>query len=213
MPLVAAGMEAFAIQVLVQTEKHVVRHTALTSRPTRTIAVIAEKNALMTRLAKMEFAQDALLHVLMTKHAAKPERHAARFAVMMVVVRIPIIAEKVMCVSNANVRFRERLAAVVIVVLSERFAVVLELTRHVAPQINIVMEMDIVRHVKLQYAPQNRNAAMEHALTIHAVIVQMHAPRDKNVAKTNAPMSARTPIVLVAATLVQKEQNVAVAHA
>ena len=179
MPLVVAGMEL--VQILVQTEKHVVRHNALTSRPTRTIAVIAEINALMTRLAKMEFAQDALLHVLMTKHAAKPERHAARFAVMMGVVRIPIIAEKVMCVSNANVRVRERLAVRAIVVLSERFAVVLELTRHVAPQINIVMEMDIVQVAKLQYALQNRNAVLEHALTIHAVTVQMHAQKDKNV--------------------------------
>lgn len=177
-PLVAAGMEAFAFQILVQTEKHVVRHNALTSRPTRTIAVIAEINALMTRLAKMEFAQDALLRVPKTKHAAKAERHAARFAVMMGVVRIPIIAEKVMCVSNANVRFRERLAAVVIVALSERFAVVLELTRHVAPQINIVMEMDIVRHVKPQYAPQNRNAAMDRALTIHAATARTHVPME-----------------------------------
>lgn len=176
MPLVVAGMEL--VQMVAQTERHVVRHNALTSRPTRTIAVIAEINALMTRLAKTDHVQDALLRVLMTKHAAKEERHAARFVAMMHVVRIPIIAEKVMCVSNANVRFRERLAAVVIVALSERFAVVLELTRHVAPQINIVMEMDIVRHVKPQYAPQNRNAVLDRALTIHAVIVQTHARKE-----------------------------------
>jgi hypothetical protein len=75
-------MEAFAIQILVQTEKHVVTHNALTCKQTMPIAVVVmQPLVLKERLAKTEFVQDALLHVPMGNHAAKAERHAARFAV------------------------------------------------------------------------------------------------------------------------------------
>ena len=89
MPLVAAGMEASAIQILVQTEKHVVIHNAWIYKQTPPIAVVVmQPLVLKERLAKTEFAQDALLRALMAKHAAKPERHAARFAVKTHVVHL-----------------------------------------------------------------------------------------------------------------------------
>ena len=151
---------------------------ALTSRPTRTIAVIAEINALMTRLAKMEFAQDALLHVLMTKHAAKAGRHAARSAAMTGAARIPIIAEKAAGAWNANVRFPERPAATASVAPPERFAVALGLTRHVAPRINTVTGMDIARLAKLQCAIRMRHVVPGHAWRTYAVSAPTHARKE-----------------------------------
>ena len=89
MPLVVAEMEAFAIQILVQTEKHVVIHNAWIYKQTPPIAVVVmQPLVLMVKLAKMEFVQDALLHVPMANHAAKAERHAARFAVKTHVVHL-----------------------------------------------------------------------------------------------------------------------------
>jgi hypothetical protein len=168
---------------------------------------------LKDRLAKMEFAQNALLRAPRAKHAAKAERHAARFAAMTGAARIPIIAEKAAGAWNANVQFPERPAATASVATPERFAVALGTTRHVAPRINTVTGMDVARLAKLQCAIRNRNAVLEHALTIHAVTVRTHARKDRCVAKTNAPTSAQTPTVPIAATLAEKEQNAAVARA
>lgn len=89
MPLVVAGMEAFAFQILAQTERHVVIHNALTCKQTMPIAVVVMQPLVpKERLAKMEFAQDVRLHVPMANHAAKAERHAARFAVKTHVVHL-----------------------------------------------------------------------------------------------------------------------------
>ena len=96
------------------------------------VVVVAVLVPLM-RLAKTEFVQVALLHVPKTNRAAREERHAARFAVMMDVVPIPIFAEKMEHAPHANVRFRERPAVVLIVVIRERFAVVLATIDHVVP--------------------------------------------------------------------------------
>ena len=41
--------------------------------------VVMQPLVLKERLVKMEFAQDVRLHVTMVNHAAKAERHAAKF--------------------------------------------------------------------------------------------------------------------------------------
>ena len=88
MLLVVAGMEAFAAQ-LAETEKHVVIHNAWIYKQTPPIAVVVmQPLVLMVKLAKMEFAQDALLRVPRANHAAKAERHAARSAVKTLVVHL-----------------------------------------------------------------------------------------------------------------------------
>ena len=75
-------MEASAIQILVQTEKHVVIHNAWIYKQTPPIAVVVmQPLVLMVKLAKMEFVKDVRLYVPLANHAAKVERHAARFAV------------------------------------------------------------------------------------------------------------------------------------
>jgi len=50
--------------------------------------VVMRLLVLKERLVKMEFAQDVRLHVPMVNHAAKAERHAARFVVLTHVVHL-----------------------------------------------------------------------------------------------------------------------------
>jgi hypothetical protein len=121
------------------------------------VVVVAVLVPLM-RLVKTEFVRVALLHVPKTKHAAKAERHVARSAVMMDVVRIPIIAGKVVHALHANVPL-DKPAVVLIVVIREKNAVVLEVVQHVAPEINTAMELDTVHRVTLCVF-QTRNAAV-----------------------------------------------------
>jgi hypothetical protein len=121
------------------------------------VVVVAVLVPLM-RLAKTEFVQVALLHVPKTNRAAREERHAARFAVMMDVVQIPIFAEKMEHAPHANVPL-DKPAAVLIVAIREKNAVVLEVVQHVAPEINTAMELDTVRCVTLCVF-QTRNAAV-----------------------------------------------------
>jgi len=121
------------------------------------VVVVAVLVPLM-RLAKTELARVALLHVPKTNRAAKEERHAARSAVMMGVVRIPIIAEKVVHALHANVPL-DKPAAVLIVAIREKNAVVLEVVQHVAPEINTAMELDTAHHAT-QYATRTKHAAV-----------------------------------------------------
>ena len=130
------------------------------------------------RLAKTDLAQNALLRAPRANHAAKAERHAARFAAMMGAVRIPIIAEQAAGAWNANVQFPERPAAAASVAPPEQYAVAPGTARHVAPRINTVTGMDIARLAKLQCATQTRHAAPGHAWRTNAVIVRTHARKE-----------------------------------
>ena len=151
-------MEASAIQILVQTEKHVVRQNALTRKPTKPTVVVATYLVLKARLARTDRVRDVRLRVPMVKHAAKAERHAARFAVMMDVVRIPIIVAKVMYAPHANVPL-DKPAVVLHAAIREKCVAVLEVAQHVAPEINTAMELDTAHHAT-QYATRTKHAAV-----------------------------------------------------
>ena len=116
----------------------------------------------------MEFAQDVRLHVHLANHAAKAERHAARF-----VVKTHVAHQgkhvKTECVPHAiHHALLDKPAVEDHVAMLEGYAVLIP----VVPLINSA-KTDIVQHA-VQCAIQTRHAAMEHVWRINAVNVQMH---------------------------------------
>ena len=108
-------MEAFAIQ-LAEMDSLAAHRSALICRQTAHIAVVVMRLlALLVRLVKTEFAQDAILHVPKENLAAKEEPHVARYVVMTTAALILIIVVKAIYVPHVNAPNLEQLVAVQIV--------------------------------------------------------------------------------------------------
>lgn len=108
-------MEAFAIQ-LAETDLHAAHRSALICKQTAPTAVVVMRSlALLVRLVRTEFAQDAILHVPKENLAAKEEPHVARCVAMTTAALILTFVVKAIYAHHVNAQSLEQLAVAQIV--------------------------------------------------------------------------------------------------